>query len=440
MARGKPPTLKELRSASRGASPCRITAVAAHAAIALILLVLAVPAVRAQEQPITLDEAVARALSHHPAVLQARHEIDAAMGRRLQLEAVPNPELSFEAAGLPLWKSNGEKEFSLGLSQVIEFPGKRAVRTEIGRSGEGRAQLDLERIQNVVRGRVERAYFRAAYAQRRIEDLESMLRTLREYADLAAERYRSGQVPYLDVIRGRLESLRLQNELVEARRDLKDKTMAVNLLMGASAFEPLRFATEIAYVPVAQSLADLRSTALSGSAVRVASSVEKQAALTLDLAKKSGLPDFSVGLFLPSKRLGAWGVGFGLTLPLRRNEFRGAAMEAEAASRQAAVASEGTARRVLFVLEKSYADALALEEQIGLFRDSLLRDVEESLKASLTNYQFGKSDALGVLDIVRSLKESRAEFLRALLNHTLALIDIATAGDDEAIEVENVEY
>ena len=115
-------------------------------------------------------------------------------------------------------------------------------------------------------------------------------------------------------------------------------------------------------------------------------------------------------------------------------------MEAEAFSRQAAVASEGTARRVLFVLERSYADALALEEQIGLFRDSLLRDVEESLKASLTNYQFGKSDALGVLDIVRSLKESRAEFLRALLNHTLALIDIATAGDDEAIEVENVGY
>lgn len=74
-----------------------------------------------------------------------------------------------------------------------------------------------------------------------------------------------------------------------------------------------------------------------------------------------------------------------------------------------------------------------------LFRDTMMREVEESLKAGLLNYQYGRTDSLGVLDIVRGLKEARAEFLRALLNHRLALIDIATAGEDDGPGVASVD-
>lgn len=397
------------------------------------------PAVAAGDRPVTLEDAVGRALNSHPAVLGAQKEVDAARGRRLQLEAVPNPELSFEAAGLPLWNSSAEREFTLGVRQRIEFPGKRSLRRDIGRSGEDQAVLELARIRNVVRSRVERAYFRAAYAQERLADLESVLETLKDYSDLAAERYKTGQVPYLDVIRGRLESLRVQNEIVEARRDLKEKTMALALLMGDTVYEPMEFSTGIGFSPLGRSIGDLKEAALGGSTLRLAAAREKQAGLSVSLARKFGLPDFAFGLFMPSKKLGAWGLEVGLTVPLFRKEYRGAAIEAEAAYDQAAIDAQGKTRRVLLVLERSYADVQALEEQIGLFRDSLIREVEESLKAGLINYQYGKSDALGVLDIVRSLKETRAEFLRALLNHRLALIEIAAAGEDEDLGVGNIE-
>jgi cobalt-zinc-cadmium efflux system outer membrane protein len=396
-------------------------------------------ALAAGDRAVSLDDAVTRALASHPAVLRAQKEVDAARGRRLQLEAVPNPELSFEAVGLPLWNSKGDREFSLGVRQRLEFPGKRGLRREIGRSGEDQAALELERVRNVVRGRTERAYFRAAYALNRVADLESILATLKEYSELAAERYKNGQVPYLDVIRGRLESLRVRNEIVEARRELKERTMALGLLMGDERYEPLEFTTGIDFSPLGRSFEELKAAALAGSTLRLTAAREIQAGLSLSLARKSGLPDFIVGLFTPSKKLGEWGVEVGLTLPLFRKEYRGAAIEAEAVSEQAAIEARGQARRVLLVLERSYTDVQALEEQIGLFHDSLLRDVEESLKAGLISYQYGKTDALGVLDIVRSLKESRAEFLRALLNHRLALIEIAAAGEDEDLGVGNTE-
>jgi outer membrane protein TolC len=401
----------------------------------LIVAASLVPRLTAADRTLTLDDAVDRALSRHPAVLLAQKEVDAARGRRLQLEAVPNPELSFEAAALPLWNSKGGEEFSLGLRQLFEFPGKRRLRGEIGKSGVDQATIEFERARNVVRGRVEAAYFRAAYAQKRLAELDSILATLKQYSELAAERYKSGQVPYLDLIRGRLESLRVQNEIVEARRELKERTVAVSLLMGDQAYEPLDFSTDIGYSPLTRSLDEVKSAALAGSTLRLAGARQKQAGLALSLARKAGLPDFTLGLFSPSKRLGGWGFEVGLSLPLFRRGFRGASLEAEAVSLQAGIAAEGRARRVLLAVERSYADALALEEQIGLFQDSLIREVEESLKASLINYQYGKSDALGVLDIVRSLKETKAEFLRALLNHRLALIEIAICGEDESFTV-----
>ena len=434
MARGKPFGIELRRRRAPGAEPPARRGAGVRRGLAWALLLgLSALAFGEEGRALALGDAVARALESHPAVLKAGKELDAARGRRLQLEAVPNPELSFATAGLPLWSSKTENEYSLGIRQRIEYPGKRSLRREIGRTGEEQAALELERIMNVIRGRTEAAYFRAAYAAGRLADLESVLATLKEYSELAAERFKSGQVPYLDVIRGRLETLRLQNEIVEARRELKEKTLDLGLLMGETAYVPVEFTTGIDFTPVGGYWEGLKATTLAGSSLRLAGAWRKEADLSLALARKLARPDVTVGLFTPSKRFGGWGFEVGLTLPVFRREFRGAAVEAEAVSAQAAIAAGGLARRILLVLEKSYGDARALEEQIGLFRDSLIRDVEESLRAGLASYRYGKSDALGVLDIVRSLKETKAEYLRALLNHRLVLIDISLAGEDAGL-------
>lgn len=405
----------------------------------VVLTAILVSALPAEERSITLEEAIALALDRHPAVILAHQGIDAARGRRMQLEAVPNPELTFEAVGLPLWNSSGEKEFSVGFSQMIEHPRKRAVRRDIGALGEARAQIELDRARNVVRGRMERAYFEAAFAQKSLADLESFLLTLGDYTGLAVERYKAGEVAYLDVVRGRLETLRARNQIVEGRRLLKEKTLALSLLLGDSGYTPLSFSTPVGFAPLGRTWEELKASALAGSSLRLAAEREKLAGRSLALARTMTLPDFTLGLFLPSKRLGGWGVEFGLSLPLQRKAPRGAAIEAEALAGQAAVSTEARTREVLAVLERSYADALALEEQIRLFQDSLLREVEESLKTGIINYRFGKSDSLSVLDIVRSLKEVRFEYLKALLNHRLSLIDIAAAGEEGSFGTGEIE-
>ena len=88
---------------------------------------------------LTLEQALEIALARNPEVLAARAEVEAARGRTLQLGAGPDPQLvaGFEGAPLPGTKDEGEDiEVSLGVEQVFEFPGKRALRAEIGGYGE----------------------------------------------------------------------------------------------------------------------------------------------------------------------------------------------------------------------------------------------------------------------------------------------------------------
>jgi cobalt-zinc-cadmium efflux system outer membrane protein len=61
------------------------------------LALLAAPAAAAQSQrPLTLPQALQRALAANPRLTEADREVGMAAGRRVQAGAIPNPEISFE--------------------------------------------------------------------------------------------------------------------------------------------------------------------------------------------------------------------------------------------------------------------------------------------------------------------------------------------------------
>src|SRR6266446_1439128 len=92
------------------------------------LALLAAPAASAQSQPpLTLPQALQRALAANPRLTQADREIGMAAGRRVQAAAIPNPEVSFEldnALGSGDLRGLTAAETTLQLSQLIELGGK----------------------------------------------------------------------------------------------------------------------------------------------------------------------------------------------------------------------------------------------------------------------------------------------------------------------------
>ena len=104
-------------------------------------------------------------------------------------------------------------------SRSSSIPGKRALRTEIGRTGEDMAEAELDRVRLLVAARVKRAYWTAAFAGGAAEALERSIGRLDALLEDLQSKYRTGAAAYADVLRARAEKARLRNQVLEQAKE-----------------------------------------------------------------------------------------------------------------------------------------------------------------------------------------------------------------------------
>lgn len=110
---------------------------------------------------------------------------------------------------------------------------------------------------------VKQAYYKTVLGAKTVSSQEGMLALLDRFIETAAARYQA--VPYLDVLRARVEKARAQNELLEARNELRTDKVRLNILIGRRGDEPLELTIGLAYVAPAGDLAAVRKEALDYS-------------------------------------------------------------------------------------------------------------------------------------------------------------------------------
>jgi outer membrane protein TolC len=402
------------------------------AALAAFVIVSALPA---QEGGLTLERAVELALSGHPEIREAQARIEAARGRTLQFASRPEPQLTAGLEGIPLpglKKEGDELEVRLGIEQVFEYPGKRSLRTEIGRKGEDLAGAELDRVRLLLAARVKRAYWQAVFAAGAVIALERSGSRLDALLEDLESKYRTGTAAYGDVLRARAEKARLRNQAFEQARERRTAELELIGLLGLSPGDPVELATPLPFTPLEADPSALWERARTKlPSMRAASIRAEQAASAVKLAGLGRRPDFLAGFLLPSLRPNAWGVEFGLTMPfLRPGRARGQAIEAAAEADAVRLASEALSRRVRTAVEGAYAAAKSAEGQVLVYERSLLADLEDELAIELEYFRYGKTQAFGVIDLHRTFVQAQIEHLRALLLYNLALADLEVAGEE----------
>lgn len=407
-----------------------------YLAISVILLIASLAASLAgAADGLTLEQAVDFALQHNPAILAARKEILVSQGQRLQMQAIPEPEIVFSNEGIAFGSSNnkkGDKEISFGIEQPLEFPGKISLRGKIAQFSEKVASLELARVQLIIRAKVKEVYYKAVLSKRTILTLDQTVQLLDEFIASAIAKYQSGQGPYLDALRARVEKMRIQNQLIEAKKNFSADKAQLNLLLGRKGDEPLNLVTDFSFAPLTQDLAAIQEEAgRTRPSIQIASLKVGQAQAGLELARMSKLPDFSVGLFSPSLRTGSWGFALSVSVPLYWwKKQKGEVLESEARKEIDEISEEAVRKKMMARIEIAYSAVKASEEQVKVFEQRLLAEVEDQLKMSITHYQYGKTDALNLLDIYRTYLTTKLEYLKSLYLYLVSLSDLEQAGEE----------
>ena len=400
----------------------------------LVLTCLTTPVFPEQQEGLTLDQAIATALTRNTDVLSARAEVEATRGRSLQFGASPEPQVTaaLEAIPLPGLKKSGEMEVNLSFEQVFEFPGKRSLRDQLGHLGIRIAENELERVKMIVAARVKRAYWKAAYALKVTLALEKSAARLDLLLEDLQTKYRSATATYADILRARAEKARLRNQVLEGENERRSACLELNTLMARPSDAPIALLSDMPFSPLSSDLSTIQENARSTRPSQKIAALRKElATAALKLAKLGGNPDFTAAFSLPSLRPEAWGVSFGLTLPfLQPRRTRGLNLEAAADTEIAILSAETQDRRIVSALASAYSSVKTTEEQVQVFERSLLRELDDELRIQIEYFRYGKIDFRDLLDLHRTYVLAEIDHMRALLLYNLALADLEVAGEE----------
>ncbi|MEW5800306.1 MAG: TolC family protein, partial [Bacteroidota bacterium] len=393
-----------------------------------------------QTTPLSLDSAIEIALHNNPEILATQKEIDAAGGRILQAGRIPNPEAAITYNEVPTNFSFGVAgEKDIGLSQTIEYPGKRSVRIDVAGYGKSIAELSLVRTKTIVSANVKRTYYQCLLAGEVIGNLEFTITLLSDFLKTVTERYEAGASKYLDVIRAKVELTRLRNDLVEARREQQTRLGELNVLLGRTGSTPIIFSDSLVHQPLGisqDSAVEFYSS--RSNFLKIAEREAERSQSVLNLAQTSYLPDFSVGVALQNRPgtqslTGSstyFGIELGASIPLWFWQGpKGEVQEAEAALNISNIRIGAARLQVQQNILSAFRSANVAQEQLQAFDASLLRDAEDELRAGISAYQNNQIDALNLFDIYRTVRATKIEYSRALYNLLAAKVELEVAGE-----------
>jgi outer membrane protein TolC len=374
----------------------------------------------------TLEECISIALEQNPLILSSLGQYQASLARIHQAKAFSQPSLDYDSDLQPNFfnfKDSGESYF--GLSQSIEFPGKRHLRGKIAsrESSEILAEIDLLKLDIIFQ--VKQAFYGLLLAQEQLKYAQQNLELSQDYLQKAELKYETGDVARVEVLRARVEAAKAANALRQASNEVKLSKAYLNFLLARKKYAPLEIKGKLKHPPITLILKELKERALDirPEIKRVNYSLEKES-LRKKQAYLSYLPDFDLGV--SRHRIEGepttWDVTLSFPIPLffwqpKKGEIAEAHANIDSLNRE----KEHIKNAIILEVEESYMNALTAQNQIQLFEDEILTQAEEVYNMFLFSFQEGEIGGIELIEARRTLMEARKSYADALFNFDVAL-------------------
>lgn len=395
------------------------------------LLVCSVPAIAAEvaSRPISLAQALQRALAANPRLTSAERDIGIATGLKIQAGALPNPDLSFEldrALGSGPYTGVRSAETTLQLSQLVELGGKREARLAAGAAGVGTAVWQRRATELEVLSETAIAFIIVVGAQRRIEIFNEQISTLDQLIPLLQKRVQEGASSPAETLRAqvaadlfRVERERAKTQLATARRDLA-------ILMGESS---PRFGEALGRLASVGQPAPFRSILQAIDAnpqLMRWTAVTAQRNAELILARLKPIPDLHLSAgWRNFQDTNDNAVRLGLSIPLPVFDQNSGNIMAAQEMLAKTGAERAINKLVLISIAGRAYDALngALAE-LKLLRTTIIPNARSAAETIQSGYTQGRFTLLELLDIRGSVLQALLREQEALQNFHVAIATI----------------
>lgn len=291
-------------------------------------------------------------------------ELEAARGGRMTASQLPNPDLNLEAGGIQIKNADGSGTddgpvWRVSISQVLDFPGRMALRKAIADRDIALAELGLAQFRNQLANEVRARSGDVALLRRRENAARAVRERLASLIEVLVQRDPGTVSARLE--RRILEASLMTSDraLTDAEKERREASATLSVLCGRSPDTDLEVQEAALVFPAVPALETLKQRAaqtnfdLQQKRLQLA-----RQGLKVDLAKSERWGNITFGPYLGGQNAGdreiEGGIGFSVPLPLwNRNK---GSIHAEQARMQQAEALMTTTLRDL---ERDLATARA---------------------------------------------------------------------------------
>jgi len=397
-------------------------------AAAAILLAPGPAGLAAEDPPgaLTLTKCIDISLALNPLWLSAEEDYQASLARVRQAKEFPQPLLAYDSDLQPTafnFKESGESYF--GVSQMIEFPGRRSLRGKIASYESQQFLADKELLKLEVVFQVKEAFYRVLLAAEKRKYALQDLELARDFLEKAQTKYEAGDVAKLEVVRAGVEASKAATAVKLAENDVLLAKARLNYLLGRAKLDPLEVQGDLvrASGPIDLEALVARAVQLRPEFARVRAGLGREEKRK-SAANLSYLPDFDLSLSKHriAGEVSTWDFTVSFPIPLFFwQPSRGAIAEARANIRSLERQSEDLANRVSLEVGEACFNARTAADQIVLFEKEILAQAQDVYDLVLFSFQEGEIGGIELIDARRSLLEARKGYADALYNHSLTI-------------------
>ncbi len=388
-------------------------------------------------QPLTLGQAVERALASSPAVRSATaffttiegelSEARAPLWNNPQASGALGPRDSRQRGG-PTERS---RDWAVGLSQTFEVAGQQRLRRETAMRNREAAEQNLNEVRAQTIFEVAERFVRVLSLQARISSEERTLVVIDGSAQAIARRLEAGEDSILDANLARVEAERARNSLGALREQLIQARAELATAVQLPAGDTPEIVGMLDEPPASLSLDELIASAAARPLLRFLEFRELAARSRLDLERSFAYPDVTLGVTHAREgpldtrdRVTSFTVS--VPLPLFKRNQAGIG-RARTELSQVEIERQSTVRQVEAQVRALWARRQNVMGRVGNLNAELLPRLNQNQDLTRKAFDAGQLGLVQVLLANRQLLEAQRDLIEARTELRLATIALEAA-------------
>ena len=366
---------------------------------------------------LSAEKAVRIGLKNNPGLRQIQKRYEALKEVPSQVESLPDPMVTFGLLNFPTDTFNRAQEamtnVQVGFSQYFPYPGKLDLKGEIAEFEASAALHSVEEVRLLLAYHIESTWWQVYYFDRALETIQNNQRLLRQFTQIAEEKYKTGEGLQQDVLLAQLELSKLLDQEIQVKALRRNQSINLNLLMAKDpskdvhlAKKRIRTLSRKMNEKYLYRLASDYRPSLKRENAKILASASR-----LNLAKKEFYPDFTVGVSYGDRagynpgtfndpRADLFSLKVGVKVPLYYKTKQSKAVEQRFIEQQERYAGlEDEKLKVMAEISKNYTNYREAKKQLSLFKTGILPQARQTVESMRSGYQVSKVD---FLNLVRS--------------------------------------